>query len=55
MLQGTLLRLCMDENTSQQSNNKLLKMKNLQLLNVSTTKMARIATTRGIEAGALNR
>ena len=55
MLQGSLLRLWMDENASQQSNKKLLTMINLQLLNESTTKLARIAPTRGIEAGALNR
>ena len=30
-------------------------MENLQLLNDITTKLARIAPTQGIEAGALNR
>ena len=44
----------MDENASQQSK-KSMTMENLQLLNESTTKQARIAPTRGIEAGALNR
>ena len=47
MLQGSLLMLWMEENASQQSNKKLLTMANLQLLNDSTTKQARI--------GALNR
>ena len=55
MLQGSLLMLWMDENASQQSNKKLLMMANLQLLFDSTTKQARTAPTRGIEAGALNR
>ena len=55
MLQGSLLMLWMNENTSQQSNKKSLTMENLQLLNDITTKLARIAPTRGIEAGALNR
>ena len=54
MLQGSLLKLWMDENASQQSK-KLLTMGNLQLLNDITTKWARTAPTRGIEAGALNR
>ena len=47
--------LWMDENASQQSNKKLLRMENLQLLNDSTAKQARTAPTQGIEAGALNR
>ena len=34
---------------------KSLTMENLQLLDDSTTKQARTAPTRGIEAGALNR
>ena len=55
MIQGSLLILCMDENTSQQSNKTLLRMENLQLLSDSTTKLARTASTQGIEAGALNR
>ena len=44
--------LWMDENASQQSNKKLLMMKNLQLLFDSTTKQARTAWV--IETGALN-
>ena len=55
MIQGALLMLWMDENASQQSNKKLLMMENLQLLGDSTTKLARTASTRGIDAGALNR
>ena len=55
MLQGSLLMLWMDENTSQQSNKKSLMKENLQLLFDSTTKQARTAPTQGIEAGALNR
>ena len=55
MRQSSLLRLWMDENMSQQSNKKSLMKENLQLLADSTTKLARTAPTRGIEAGALNR
>ena len=47
--------LWMDENTSQQSNKKSMMMKNLQLLSDSTTKLARTASTGGIDAGVLNR
>ena len=47
--------LRMDENTSQQSNEKLLTKENLRLLSDSTTKQASTAPTWGIEAGALNR
>ena len=47
--------LWMDENMSQQSNEKSLMTENLQLLSETTTKLARTAATRGIEAGALNR
>ena len=47
--------LWMDENASQQSNQKLLTKENLQLLGETTTKVARTASTRGIETGALNR
>ena len=47
--------LWMDENASQQSNKKLLMMENLQLLSETTTKLARTASTQGIDAGALNR
>ena len=45
----------MDGNMSQQSNEKSLMKENLQLLDDSTTKLARTAPTRGIETGALNR
>ena len=55
MLQGSLLMLWIDENASQQSNKKLLMMITLQLLLDLTTKQARTAPTREIEAGALNR
>ena len=40
---------------SQQSNEKLLTTENLQLLSETTTKLARTASTQGIDAGALNR
>ena len=55
MKQGSLLMLWMDENASQQSNEKSLMKENLQLLFDSTTKLARTAPTRGIETGVLNR
>ena len=55
MKQGSLLRLWMGENMSQQSNEKSLMKENLQLLFDSTTKLARTAPTWGIETGALNR
>ena len=55
MKQGSLSRLWMDENASQQSNEKSLSEENLQLLAETTTKMARTAPTWGIETGALNR
>ena len=45
----------MDENASQQSNEKSLTKENLQLLGETTTKQARTAPTWGIEAGAPNR
>ena len=54
MLQGSLLMLWMDENTSQQSNKNHM-MGNLQLLFDLTTKQARTAPTWGIEVGALDR
>ena len=54
-LQGSLLLLWMDENVSQQSNEKSLTMENLQLLSEITTKLARAAPTQGIAAGALTR
>ena len=44
-----------DENASQQSNKKLLTKENLQLLGETTTKLARTASTWGIEVGVLNR
>ena len=47
--------LWMDENVIQQSNEKLLMMQNLQLLDETTTKLARTASTQGIDAGVLNR
>ena len=47
--------LWMDENVSQQPNQKSLKKENLQVLNDSITKLARTASTLGIDAGALNR
>ena len=47
--------LWMDENMSQQLNEKLLMMGNLQLLGETTTKLARTASTQGIDAGVLNR
>ena len=49
MKQGSLLKLWMDENASQQSNEKSLMKENLQLLFDSTTKLARTAPTQGIE------
>ena len=55
MIQVSLLMLWMDENTSPQSNEKLLTKENLQLLCDVTTKQASTASTWGIEAGALNR
>ena len=55
MKQGSLLKLWMDENVSQQSNKKFLTKENLQLLFDSTTKLARTAPTQGIETGVLNR
>ena len=55
MKQGSLSMLWMNENVSQQSNEKSLMKENLQLLFDSTTKQARTAPTWGIEAGVLNR
>ena len=55
MIQGSLLMLWMDENVSQQSNEKSLMMENLQLLSETTTKLAATASTQGIDAGALDR
>ena len=47
--------LWMDENASLHSNEKSLMKENLQLLNEATTKLARTASTWGIDAGVLNR
>ena len=55
MKQGSLLMLWMDENMSQQSNEKSLMKENLQLLGETTTKLARTASTWGTETGTLNR
>ena len=55
MKQGSLLRLWMDENASQQSNEKSLMKENLQYHRESTTKLARTVPTQGIETGVLNR
>ena len=55
MIQGSLSILWMDENASQQSNKKSLMMENLQLLSETTTKLARAASTWGIDASVLNR
>ena len=48
MTQGSLLMLWMDENVSQQSNEKLLMKENLQLLGETTTKLARTVSTWGM-------
>ena len=53
-LLGSLSKLSMDENASQQSNKKLLMMKNLQMLGDVTTKLSQIVPTWVIETGALN-
>ena len=45
----------MDENASQQSNEKLLMKENLQYHRESTPKLARTVPTWGIETGVLNR
>ena len=55
MKQGSLLRLWMDENMSQQSNEKLLMKENLQYHRESTTKLVITVPTWGIETGVLNR
>ena len=55
MKESSLLKLWMDENTTQQSNEKMPTKENLQLLFDSTTKLARTAPTQGIETGALSR
>ena len=55
MIQGSFLMLSMDENVSQQSNEKSLMKENLQLLSETTTKQARNVSTWGIETGVLSR
>ena len=45
----------MDENVSQQSNEKSLTKENLQYHRESKTKLARTVPTWGIETGVLNR
>ena len=55
MLQGSLLMLWMDENMESTIKPKFLLMKNLQLLNDSTSKQSRTTSTQGIELGALNK
>ena len=47
MKRGSLLRLWMDENVSEQSNEKLLMKENLQYHRESTTKLARTVPTQG--------
>ena len=46
--------LSMDENMTQQSNEKSLTKEDLQLLGEATTKRARTVSTWGIETGVLN-
>ena len=53
--QISLFSLWMDAIMRQQSNLKLLLTENLQLLNESTTKLARTGSAWGTESGALNR
>ena len=55
MKQGSLFRLWMDENASQQSNKISLMKENLQYHRGSTTKLARTVPTQGKQTGALNR
>ena len=54
MKQGSLLRLWMDENASEQSN-IITDEENLQYHMESITKLARTVPTWGIETGVLNR
>ena len=51
MKQGSVLRLWMDENASQQSNKKSLMKEKLQYHRESTTKLARTVPTQGVEQG----
>ena len=55
MKQGSLLKLWMDGNASQQSNEKSLMKENLQYHRELTTKLARTVPTQRIETGVLNR
>ena len=55
ILQGSLLMLWMDENSSQQSNKKNADDENLLNLFDVTTKLAQIVPTWVIQTGALNR
>ena len=55
MIQGSFLMLWMDGNASQQSNKKSLTTGNLQLLSETTTKLAKTASTWGIDAVVLNK
>ena len=52
--QISLFFLWMDAITRQQSKSKLLLTENLQLLNESTTKLARTGSAQGTEPGVLN-
>ena len=53
--QISLFSLWMDAIMRHQSDSKLLLTENLQLLNESTTKLARTGSAWGTESGALNR
>ena len=53
--QTSLFSLWMDAIMRQQSISELLPTENLQLLNESTTKLARTGSVWGTESGALNR
>ena len=53
-LQSSLLTLWM-EKTQVNNQTKIAGQENLLILFDSTTKLAQIASTRGIQAGALNR
>ena len=53
-LLGSLLKLWMDENMSQQST-KITDNESLQMLGDVTTKLSQIVPTWVIETGALNR
>ena len=53
--QISLFSLWMNAITTQQSNPKLLSTENLQLLNESTTKLARTGSAQGTESRTFNR